>query len=65
MCLTKSDITELPQTRVTVWQKQKSQDSSMRHIQIESKELNWQRLAVPKVPVMKRVFSQLEMTQIG
>ena len=32
ICLAKSDITELPQTRVTVWQKQKSQDSSMRHI---------------------------------
>ena len=39
MCLTRSHTTELPQTRVKVWQKQKSQQSSVRHIQIESKEL--------------------------
>ena len=39
MCLTKPHTTKLPQTRVTVRQKQKSQQSSVRHIQIDSKEL--------------------------
>ena len=39
MCRTKSHTTELPQTRVTVQQKQKSQQSSVSHNQIESKEL--------------------------
>lgn len=39
MCLKKSHTTELPQTRATFRQKQKSQQSSVRHIQVESKEL--------------------------
>ena len=63
MCLTKSHTSGLPQKRVTIRQKQKSQQSSVRHIQIESKELERQRLVLPKVPVMKRVFSQYKQAK--